>query len=167
MPTLRIQFSNSVTAHMGPHSRSTHCPRFAVISRPLRMEGARECRVHGAPAVSCASTTKKTHTSIQVHRNHPASPHAMALRLMTCSPRRTGWMTPSPAKLPSPTWHMRRHAGTTRFCRPQESALVSCTSRGHRSPPRVFDVRETPLCLGRDGENIGRILIPKNGNIFA
>jgi hypothetical protein len=102
------------------------------ISAPLKCKGARECRVHGAPAVSCANTTQKAHTSIQVHRDHPASPHAVALRLITCSPRRTGWMTPSPAKLPPPTWHMRRHAGTTRFCRPQEApssvALLAATA---------------------------------------
>jgi len=56
-------------------------------AHPSSAKGARECRVHGAPAVSCATTTRKTHTSIQVHRNHPASPHAMALRIITCSPR--------------------------------------------------------------------------------
>src|ERR1700688_4219196 len=62
------------------------------ISRPLRIEGARECRVHGAPAVSCACVVKVAHTSIQAHRNHPASPHAMALRLITCSPWCTGFL---------------------------------------------------------------------------
>src|SRR5665213_97507 len=59
-----------------------------LFSAPSKTKGARECRVHGAPAVSCAVLPRKTHTSIQVHRNHPASPHAMALRIMACSPRR-------------------------------------------------------------------------------
>ena len=110
-----------------------------------RARGNAGCTVHPRSRVQKSGNA---HTSIQVHRNHPASPHAMVLRLITCSPRRTGWMTPSPAKLPPPTWHMRRHAGTTRFCRPQESALVSCTSRGHRSPPRVSDVSRNAPLLG-------------------
>jgi hypothetical protein len=59
-----------------------------LISASLDTKGARGCRVHGAPAVSCALGRKSAHTSIQVHRNHPASPHAMALRIMACSPRR-------------------------------------------------------------------------------
>ena len=40
----------------------------------LKERGRREDRVHAAPAVSCAKRTKKTHTSIQVQRRHPAFP---------------------------------------------------------------------------------------------
>ena len=50
--------------------------------------GSRECRVHAAPAVSCANSAQKTHTSIQVQSEHSGIPCAMALRLMPCSPRR-------------------------------------------------------------------------------
>src|SRR5665213_700567 len=49
-----------------------------LFSAPPKTKGARRCRAHGAPAVSCAVLPRKAHTSIQVHRNHPASPHAMA-----------------------------------------------------------------------------------------
>src|SRR5664279_2603439 len=41
------------------------------FSRPLRMEGARECRVHGAPAISCASPTKE---NAHEHTGPPKSP---------------------------------------------------------------------------------------------
>ena len=40
----------------------------------LNERGRREDRVRAAPAVSCASAQKKTHTSIQVQRRHPAFP---------------------------------------------------------------------------------------------
>src|ERR1035438_3258225 len=46
---------------------------------------------------------------------------------------------------------------TTRFFRTRQVLNVKSTVRVHRSPPRVCDDRETPLCLGRDGENIGAI----------
>jgi hypothetical protein len=41
--------------------------------------GRGERRVPVAPAASCALGSGRTHTSIRVHRNHPAFPHAMVL----------------------------------------------------------------------------------------
>jgi len=38
------------------------------------------------------------HTSIQVQRGHPGLPCAMALRLTSCSSRRTALLPPSPAR---------------------------------------------------------------------
>ena len=49
-------------------------PSFASISPSQLREGAGKNRVRAAPAVSCAKRTKKTHTSIQVQRRHPAFP---------------------------------------------------------------------------------------------
>jgi hypothetical protein len=48
--------------------------------------------VHAAPAVSCAKVHKKTHTSIQVQRRQSGIPRAMVLRLISCSPRRPGFL---------------------------------------------------------------------------
>ncbi len=50
--------------------------------------GCRECRMHAAPAVSCARMCKEAHTSIQVQRRQSGIPCAMVLRLMPRSPRR-------------------------------------------------------------------------------
>src|SRR6266852_2682018 len=61
-------------------------PSFALVT--LDNRGCRECRVHAAPAVSCAKLCKEAHTSIQVQRRQSGIPRAMALRLMPCSPRR-------------------------------------------------------------------------------
>ena len=71
-----------------PHSRGTICPRLAFCCPSKR--GSRECRVRAAPAVSCAKWRKETHTSIQVQRRQSGIPCAMALRLISCSPRRIG-----------------------------------------------------------------------------
>src|SRR6202035_2898888 len=49
-----------------------------------------------------------------------------------------------------PAWGIR----TTRFFRTRQVLNVKSTFRVHRSPPRVCDDRETPLCLGRDGLKI-------------
>jgi hypothetical protein len=53
---------------------------------PIRGRG--ECRMRAAPAVPCAKKCQKTHTSIQVQRRTSDIPCAMALRLITRSPRR-------------------------------------------------------------------------------
>ena len=63
------------------------CPSFALS---LSNRGSRECRMHAAPAVSCAKCAKKPHTSIQVQRRRSGIPCAMALRLTSRSPRRIG-----------------------------------------------------------------------------
>jgi hypothetical protein len=74
---------------------ATHCARVLQIHSPQKIEGAvrsqegrREDRVRAAPAVPCAKVDKKTHTSIQVQRKQSGLPCAMALRLISCSPRR-------------------------------------------------------------------------------
>ena len=59
--------------------------------------------MRAAPAVSCAVCTKSAHTSIQVKRRTSDIPCAMALRLITCSPRRTALLPPlRPEKLLPP-----------------------------------------------------------------
>jgi hypothetical protein len=60
------------------------------VSSSLESRGSRKCRMRAAPAVSRAKQVKKTHTSIQVQRRHSGIPCAMALRLITRSPRSIG-----------------------------------------------------------------------------
>src|ERR1700730_13603130 len=50
--------------------------------------GSRECRMRAAPAVSREKQVTKTHTNTQVQRRRSDIPCAMALRLITRSPRR-------------------------------------------------------------------------------
>jgi hypothetical protein len=143
----------------------------------LPRKGSRECRVHAAPAVSCAKLCEDTHTSIQVQRKHSGIPRAMALRLISRSPatnsschRRcrldgeieSGWIEPTTDSLAPATG-----VGTTRFCRTlkasfvlravvrsRKTALRTHTRRRqsvHRILSRVRDDRDTPLLPGKDG----------------
>src|SRR3981081_3867881 len=78
----------------------------------------------------------------------------MALRLITCSPRRTALLPPSrPEKLLPPgalTPAPRRQDHTSL---PYASAALVCRSfRVHRDPPHDRDDHDTPLWSGRDGD---------------
>jgi hypothetical protein len=66
-----------------------------VTSRPRRDEGAGKtgCTLH--PRSRVQLRTRKAHTSIQVQAEHPGLPCAVALRLTSCSPRRTAFLPPS------------------------------------------------------------------------
>jgi hypothetical protein len=73
-------------------SRGSIRPSFSFYFPPSPFRGRRECRVHAAPAVSCASCTENAHTSIQVQRRQSDIPCAMVLRFPSCSPRRSGFL---------------------------------------------------------------------------
>jgi hypothetical protein len=78
---------------------ATHCARVLQIHSPPKDRGRREDRVRAAPEVSCAKANKKTHMSIQVQRKQSGLPCAMALRLISCSPRRDlACLSPSPPR---------------------------------------------------------------------
>ncbi len=96
-PVIGLAFARPVgsirATNTHPHSRDTMRPRFAISSVPPKLRGRREDRVRAAPAVSCAMCiTRNAHTSIQVQRKHSGLPCAMALQLISCSPRRPGFV---------------------------------------------------------------------------
>src|SRR6185369_8705838 len=79
-------------------SRGALRPRFACELPALLFRGRREDRVLAAPAVSraiCANENAHEHTG---QREHSGLPCAMALRLTSCSSRRTALLPPSFAK---------------------------------------------------------------------
>ena len=124
--------------HAPPHSRDRLCPSFANSFAPKK-RGRREDRVRAAPAVSCAICAKETHTSIQVKRRQSGLPCAMVLRLISCSPRRSGFLATVTSVMrsiiASLTPASRRQDHTTS---PYASApFVNCANRVHRIPPRV------------------------------
>src|SRR6187455_2102678 len=130
---------------MRRRSRGALRPRFALCL-PSEIRGRREDRVLAAPAVSraiCANKTAHEHTG---QREHSGLPCAMALRLTSCSPRRTALLPPSPREklslLPDLTPAPRRPNHTTS---PYASgAYVNRAISVHRISPRVRDVRERP-----------------------
>jgi len=74
--------------HAPSRSRGAMRPSFAFGFAPKEIRGRREDRVRAAPAVPCAIAQESAHTSIQVQRRTPGLPCAMALRLISRSPRR-------------------------------------------------------------------------------
>jgi hypothetical protein len=99
--------------------------------------GRREDRVHAAPAVSCAILCfKKAHTSIQVKRKHSGLPCAVALRIISCSPRRSGSFATVADEL------LRRLDASVEASGPHDFTVRVGTTRQpcrhvHRIPPRV------------------------------
>src|SRR5207247_2984708 len=80
-------------------SRGADRPRFAINFSPSRkLEGAGKtgCTLH--PRSRVQLRTENAHTSIQVQAEHPGLPCAVALRLTSCSPRRTALLPPSPPR---------------------------------------------------------------------
>src|SRR5215217_4071654 len=120
---------------------ATCSPEVCIFVALFEIRGRREDRVLAAPAVSraiCANKNAHEHTG---QREHSGLPCAMALRLTSCSPRRTALLPPSPALLiarltPAP----RRPNHTTS---PYASgAYVYRALSVHRISPRVRDDRE-------------------------
>ena len=78
-------------------SRGAFAPEVCYQLPALLLRGRREDRVLAAPAVSraiCANKTAHEHTG---QPEHSGLPCAMALRLTSCSPRRTALLPPSSA----------------------------------------------------------------------
>ena len=96
-------------------------PRYTYFP-PSEIRGRRECRMRAAPAVSCANSAKKAAHEHTGQRRTSDIPCAMALRLITRSPR----------------------SGRARCHRRPSEALASseldASIRG-KSGPRVFTVR--------------------------
>jgi hypothetical protein len=133
-------------------------PELCIDAVPKR--GSRECRVHAAPAISCAIVRKNTHTSIQVQTEHSGIPCAMALRLISYSPRRTALLPPSfprSVRLGNLTPAPRRQDHTTS---PYASAtLVRRDTSVHRISPHVRDDRETPF-IRRETRGVKSLICP-------
>src|SRR5665213_1551225 len=74
-----------------------------LIARPSSAKGARGCRVHGAPAVPCASPTKE---NAHEHTGPPKSPGIPARNGFTdyivLSPARAPGLSPWPAEFLPP-----------------------------------------------------------------
>src|SRR5215210_3548195 len=86
-PGLRTEYDFVISRH--------NAPELCFVCPP-KWEGAGKtgCTLHPRSRVQFAH--KNAHTSIQVQAEHPGLPCAMALRLTSCSPRRTAFLPPSP-----------------------------------------------------------------------
>ncbi len=128
---------------------------------PVKASLRPEMRAQGMPGARCTrglvcKMEKKTHTSIQVQRRQSDIPCAMVLRLITCSPRRSGFACHRrPAddglsarlgsqNLPDLTPAMRRQDHTLLPYAPPSSP--SSTGHWRRSSARVIAHRPSPPC---------------------
>src|SRR6202790_2921628 len=111
---------------------------------PSRNEGAGNtgCTLH--PRSRVQKCTTKTHTSIQVQRRQSGIPCAMVLRLISCSPRRSGFLVTVIGGVTT--------ADLTPASRRQDHTILPSASapivhrriRVHRIPLRVRDVAQRP-----------------------
>ena len=159
----------AMTVDTVSHSRDALRPSFASkFSRPLQFRGRRECRMRAAPAISCAVCTRSARMSIQVKRRTSDIPCAVALRLITCSPRRTALLPPlRPGKLLPPgalTPAPRRQDHTSLPYALMPFAIG--TASVHRDPPHDRGDHDTPLWSGRDGLRCSRDLDSVKQNYF-
>jgi len=120
-----------------------NAPEVCIFVFPRKSEGAGKtgCLLHPRSRVRFAHN--KLHTSIQGSGKHSGLPCAMALRLTSCSSRRTALLPPSPALLiarltPAPR---RPNHTTSPYVR---AAHVSRSSRVHRISPRVVTMANAP-----------------------
>ena len=154
----------------------------------LCVDGAPRKREQGMPGARCTRglvckmRKKKAHTSIQVQRRQSGIPCAMVLRLMPCSPRRSGFFgtvalrilarPPGRARAPpqdlTPTSEAsgphgfavrdQRRRPARRLIAHELIALRhrfrADAARVHRIPSRVRDDRDTPLSVGWDVSDI-------------
>ena len=153
---------------MGSHSRSTLCSRFA-ISFPPSPNGGRA----GMPGARCTRglVCKYHKENAHEHTGPPKSPGIPARNGFTdysvLSPAIALELPPSPGGIASTDLMPASGIRTTRLVRTRQALNVKSALRVHRSPPRVCDDRETPLCLGRDEANIGRGIISVNRNFHS
>ena len=147
------------------HSRGALRPRFAFLC-PLRNRGRREDRVRAAPAVPCAICAKKTAHEHTGQRRASGLPCAMALRLISCSPRRTALLPPSPAR----GFASRELDASTAASGPHDFAVRSSCARQsqlsrppHPTPRR--DDRQRPSS-GETGGVMRLICVDERKQIF-
>src|SRR5947208_6732780 len=80
----------AMTVNTTPRSRGAISPELCKFVCASVSRGRRECRVHAAPAVSCAKNCAFGAHEHTGQRKHSDIPCAMALRLISRSPRWSG-----------------------------------------------------------------------------
>src|ERR1700742_3466683 len=106
------------------------------------------------------------HTSIQVRREHPGLPCAMALRLIRALPGDPAFLSPSPAGLTAdltPTLGRQDHtlspyAGLR---------IVTRSRRPPRPAPTSVTTADVPSWRDRMGEDMPEIVTAEKQNIFS
>jgi hypothetical protein len=112
-----------------------HFARVLQIAFALKKEGAGKtgCALH--PRSRVQTVHQETHTSIQVQRRQSGLPCAMALRLISCSPRRPGFLATVANEL------LRRLDASVGASGPHDFAVRNTRLRQEASPGKTPFVR--------------------------
>jgi hypothetical protein len=132
---------------------AARCARsFARKPYPRKSEGAGKAGYTLYPRSRAHDAQEDAHASIQVQRRHSDFPCAMALRLTSCSPRRTGFVVTVIREkrwLPANLMPASRHQVHTTS--PYATARSSCVlPRPSLPAPTSATMANAPL-TGRDG----------------
>src|SRR6266567_4631937 len=133
-----------MTVDTASHSRGTMRPSFASNFRDLwKSEGAGNagCALHPRSRVQIVESCAHEHTG---QRRQSDIPCAMALRLITCSPRRPAFLPPSSAGLTANLTPAPRRQDHTSLPYALAPFVIGTTSV-HRIPSHVRDGHDTPL----------------------
>jgi hypothetical protein len=135
---------------MRPRSRGAMRPSFAFNFHPQEQEGAGKagCALH--PRSRAQIAHRKTHTSIQVQRRHPAFPAQWFTAYSALSSVSRALLPPSSAENFPANLAPASGARTTRLRRPPRCR----SSRAHQRPPHPtarFVTCATPLSSGEMG----------------
>ncbi len=143
--TMTVEYDFAISRHDAPEV----CGEFRLPS--LKSEGAGKtgCLLHPRSRVRFAQTkTAHEHTG---QREHSGLPCAMALRLTSCSSRRTALLPPLSRELPADVMPAPRHQNHTTS--PYASgAYVYRALCVHRISPRVRDDGQRPSSAVRRAE---------------
>ena len=147
---------------------ATHCARGLLETlRPLskqRAQGMPGARCTRGLVCICSRKCAHEHTG---QRRASDIPCAMALRLITCSPRRTALLPPLrpekqlPPGVLTPAPRHQDHTSLPYALMP----FAIGTASVHRDPPHDRGDHDTPLLPGRDGCYVAAIWILENRNI--
>ncbi len=140
-----------------------HATQYARVLQssfaPQEIRGRREDRVHAAPAVSCATCTKKRTRAYRFSGGIPAFPAQWFYGLLRALPGDRAFLPPSSlrsvcfSKNLTPASGRQNHTTSPYANAPFVCALARAQHlRVHRIPPYVRDDHDTPLLVRRDGQ---------------
>jgi len=137
---------------MTSRSRGLMRPSFARNSFALRSEGAGNAGRTVHPIAARARIVKESTRVRQVTPKSPGIPRAMVLRLIACSPRRSGFLATVARASKRELDASVEASGPHDFAVRKQAPSSLAPPRVHRIPPRGRDDRVSPLLKGRDGD---------------
>jgi hypothetical protein len=149
-----------ITTHDFTFSRRDPARGLPKNFRALEIRGRGECRMRAAPAVSCAKSRRRTHTSIQVQRRHSDIPAQWLYGLLRALPGDQDlFVTVAPWMMAGPTPGWAGFASAGLDANLEASGPHDFAVRGqHRSSARrpIAHGSQNPPC-----HHMSRLMLPR------